>query len=80
MGNFAADKGEGYWLDLTFTNARKVFSMLDIHRRRLLRSWRGNSAFSPRYSYCIDGPILIRQNVGERYYDNLPFTVNFKAQ
>lgn len=67
---------DGYWLDLSFTNARKVFSMLDTHRRRLLRQWRGSSSFSACLSYRIDGPILVRQAVGEGYYDSIPFAVN----
>ena len=67
---------DGYWLDLSFTNARKVFSMLDTHRRRLLRQWRGSSSFSTCLSYRIDGPILVRQDVGEGYYDSIPFAVN----
>lgn len=67
---------DGYWLDLSFTNARKVFSMLDTHRRWLLRQWRGSSSFSACLSYRIDGPILVRQDVGEGYYDSIPFAVN----
>ena len=65
----------GYWLDLSFREAHSVFSMLDTHRRRLLRRWRGNSSFSPHLRYCIDGPILYRCSVDEDYYANQPFAV-----
>ena len=67
----------GYWLDLSFREAHSVFSMLDTHRRRLLRKWSSHLEFSPKYSYRIDGPILYRENVGEHYYVNYPFAVGF---
>lgn len=66
---------DGYWLDLSFREAHSVFSMLDTHRRRLLRPWRGNLSFSPRLRYSVDGPIFCRYNVDESYYANQPFAV-----
>lgn len=70
--------GEGYWLDLTFQQARKVFTMLDTHRRRLLRPWSPVSKFSPGIRYEVQGPVLIRQEVPAGYYEKIPFRINWK--
>ena len=68
-------QGDGYWLDISFADARKVFSMLDTHRRRLLRPWRNMAGFSPEYCYAVDGPILRRDRVDSGYYATVPFVV-----
>ena len=67
----------GYWVDLTITDAKRVFAMLDTHRRRLLRKWQARSSFSPHVCYEVNGPILIRQEVPADYYAKIPFRVNW---
>lgn len=68
---------DGYWVDLSIADARRVFAMLDTHRRRLLRKWQSLSAFSPHVRYEMNGPIMIRQEVPSDYYANIPFQVNW---
>lgn len=68
---------DSYWLDLTFSQAHKVFMMLDTHRRRLLRPWAKFAAFSPGVRYEIQKQLLIRQEVPRDYYTNIPFTINW---
>jgi hypothetical protein len=68
---------DGYWVDLSIGDARRVFAMLDTHRRRLLRRWQSRSAFSPHVRYEVNGPIVIRQKVSSDYYDNISFRVNW---
>lgn len=68
---------DGYWVDLSIADAKRVFAMLDTHRRRLLRKWQSRSSFSPHIRYEIDGPILIRVEVAPGYYDAIPFRVNW---
>ncbi|MBO7206398.1 MAG: hypothetical protein J6W10_02160 [Kiritimatiellae bacterium] len=67
----------GYWVDLSIADAKRVFAMLDTHRRRLLRKWQSRSSFSPHIRYEINGPILIRVEVALGYYDAIPFRVNW---
>ena len=68
---------DGYWVDLSIGDARRVFAMLDTHRRRLLRKWQSRSAFSPHVRYEVNGPIVIRQEVPADYYSKIPFRVNW---
>lgn len=70
---------DGIWLDLDINNAKKVFAMLDTHRRRMLRRWQSSSRFSPRVRYTVDGPIVIREEIPSSYYSAVPFKVNWIA-
>ena len=70
-------QGDFRAIRLDIADARRVFAMLDTHRRRLLRKWQSRSAFSTHVRYEVNGPIVIRQEVPSDYYANIPFRVNW---
>ena len=64
------------WMDCTIDQSHKVFQMLDMYRRRMLRDHGMNrTSFDPRKRYVVNGPILICEGVPGDHYASAPFSV-----